>query len=545
MSESFGRGESALYLQNPELAAVVRRQRFADELLGQALKPRNVGGHAGGLAQMGQALIAGYMGYKEDERLKALAEAQRASEQEEIARLTGGGAAPAQPAPVVTESALATPPGSLPPPVPIPPEGGEVPPMARALMQPPGAAAPAGGAAPAMPGALPPPVPVGQPAPAAAPAMPQQAGQPGALPPMQAIMAGMASSNPRVRATAQMLFQQAQRQEDLALRARERAEDRAFREKQLAAGRAPAEPRPVTMAPGQALVDPITGRVIAERPATPAEPRESDIERKIKLMTENGVPIEMARGLATGQFETRQDPQDGTITIIDRSNGRILFGPNAGGVIGQPAAPAAPGAPGVAPGGTLPGNADFRGATGAPGLIAETANLVADLFGGRNLPAPQAAAGAQALRNLDTRTQMFLQSAIPGRPSNYLMQLIGNLTVSPAEIGMGPERATARIKQTVTFLDQTVRELEEIAGGQGTGRFSRQDIGEANRVLVSLRPLLNDYRTLESAMTRQPQNERPAPRRGTLGNRPAPAPAGIDPQLWNVMTPEERALWQN
>jgi hypothetical protein len=282
--------------------------------------------------------------------------------------------------------------------------------------------------------------------------------------------------------------------------------------------------------------------------APPAEPRQSDIERRIDLMVQNGVPREMAVGLSTGQFETRQDPQDGTITIIDRSNGRVLFGPNAGGIIGQPAAPAAPaapGAPGAPAGPGAPGNVDFRGATGAPGLVAETANFVADLFGGRNLPAPQVAAGAQALRNLDTRTRMFLQSAIPGRPSNYLMEMIGGLTVSPAEIRLGPERATERVQQTNRFLEQTVRELEEIAGGQGTGRFTRQDIGEANRVLVSLRPLLNDYRTLESAMTRQPERAPPPPRRGTLGNRSAPAPAGVDPQLWNVMTPEERALWQN
>ena len=359
--------------------------------------------------------------------------------------------------------------------------------------------------------------------------------QPGGLPSMDQIMAGLASRNPRVQAVAQMLFQQARDQEE-----------RAFRERQLAGSRAQtAEPRPIALAPGQALVDPRSGRVIAERPQAPTEPRQSDLERRIDLMVQNGVSREMATGLATGQFETRQDPQDGSITIIDRSNGRILFGPNAGGIIGQPAAPVAPGAAPSAPGSTLPENADFRGATGAPGLVAETANLVADLFGGRSLPAPQAAAGAQALRNLDTRTRMFLQSAIPGRPSNYLMEMIGGLTVSPAQISLGPERASERVQQTARFLEQTVRELEEIAGGQGTGRFTRQDIGEANRVLVSLRPLLNDYRTLEEALSRQPQRQVPPPRRGTIGNRPPPAPAGVDPQLWGVMTPEERALWQN
>jgi len=213
MSESFGRGESALFLQNPELAAAARRQRLAEELFGQAVKPRNVGGHAGGLAQMGQALIAGYMGYKEDERIRGIADAQRAREEEEVRALMGGGmpaAAPEGQAPAA-ESALATPPGSLPPPIPL---GAEAPPMAQALMNPPGQPG-QGGAAPGMP--LPPPVPAGG------------AAQPGGLPSMDQIMAGMASRSPRVQAVAQMLFQQARRQEDLALRAQDRAEDRAFR----------------------------------------------------------------------------------------------------------------------------------------------------------------------------------------------------------------------------------------------------------------------------------------------------------------------------
>ncbi|MFN8992799.1 MAG: hypothetical protein ACK5X3_03900 [Pseudomonadota bacterium] len=223
MSESFGRGESALFLQNPELAAAARRQRLAQGLLEQAVKPRNVGGHAGGLAQMGQALIAGYMSHREDERIRGIADAQRAREEEEVRALMGGGmpaAAPGAQAPA-TESALATPPGSLPPPIPL---GAEAPPMAQALMNPPGQPGQPGqgGAAPGMP--MPPPVPAGG------------AAQPGGLPSMDQIMAGMASRSPRVQAVAQMLFQQAQRQEDLALRAQERDEERRFRERQLAAG---------------------------------------------------------------------------------------------------------------------------------------------------------------------------------------------------------------------------------------------------------------------------------------------------------------------
>ena len=239
MSESFGRGESALFLSNPELAAAARRQRLAEELFGQAVKPRNVGGHAGGLAQMGQALIAGLIGREEDNRIKALADAQRAREEEEVRALMGGGMPAAAPGgqPPATESALATPPGSLPPPIPL---GAEAPPMAQALMNPPGQPGqPAqGGAAPRMP--MPPPVPAGG------------AAQPGGGVNMQAIIAGMSSSSPRVRATAQMLFQQARDQEERALRAQDRAEERAFR----LANRAPPAPNEFDRLLGAAGIQP-------------------------------------------------------------------------------------------------------------------------------------------------------------------------------------------------------------------------------------------------------------------------------------------------
>ena len=163
----------------------------------------------------------------------------------------GGGmpaAAPGGQAPA-TESALATPPGSLPPPIPL---GAEAPPMAQALMNPPGQPGqpPQGGAAPAMP--LPPPVPAGGPAPSAAPAM----AQPGGGANMQAIIAGMSSSSPRVRATAQMLFQQARDQEERALRAQEREEERAFRMRLAGASRAPSAPTEFDRLLGAAGIQP-------------------------------------------------------------------------------------------------------------------------------------------------------------------------------------------------------------------------------------------------------------------------------------------------
>ena len=347
------------------------------------------------------------------------------------------------------------------------------------------------------------------------------------LPPgvtMDMIARGLAHSNPAIRQQAQAMVQVAQ----LARR---------------------ETPTPVTVSPGATLVDPQTGRPIFTAPERAERPTE--MERRMDLMAQNGVSPETARGLTSGQLVLRQNEQDGTLQLVDIGTGQVrLLG--AGG--GQPTPQAGQGTPSGRP--PLPGQetsimptdgAAYREAMGAPGLVAESANMIADLFGGR-LPAPQVNTAAQALRNLDTRTRMFLQSAIPGRPSNYLMEMIGGMTLSPSTITQGPERAAERADQTTRFLEQTVRELEEIAAGQGTGRFTRQDIGEANRVLVSLRPLLADYRMLASALASRAPQQRQAPR-GTnpmrqQGAAPA-APEGVDPRVWGAMTPEERALWQN
>ena len=312
-------------------------------------------------------------------------------------------------------------------------------------------------------------------------------------------------------------------------------------------------------------VDYLTGA----RPSTPAE-----FERKRDEMIARGVPADIASGLATGQFRF-STATDGTMNVVDVGRGRVVFGPGAGGTIGQqtPATPpqgaatppqgavtppqgaATPPQGAVTPtarplppagAGTLPTTGtDFRGATGAPGFVAETANTIVDLFGGRALPAPEAARATQALQNLDTRTRMFLQSAIPGRPSNYLMEMIGGMTVSPATISLGPERSRERVQQTTRFLETTMADLEDISRSRGTGRFTQQQIADANLSLNQLRSLLADYRQLEQAFE-SGRTSTPTPRRrGTLdrgvqtGVQPPTAPGEFRTQSGFTIRPIE------
>jgi hypothetical protein len=379
-------------------------------------------------------------------------------------------------------------------------------------------------APPAMPGAMPP-----QAAPGGMSGLP-----PGVT--MEMLAQGLAHPNPQIRQQAAAMVQVAQ----LA-----RREQRA----------------PINVAPGGTLFDPNTGRPIFTAPERPREPREPpESERNIARMVQNGIPENVARGIVSGQFRMVSNDMDGTIRVFDVANGRVVHGPGA-----QPqqppqaAAPPDAPSPGTTPpqagapppavnGGTMPTEGvDFPGATGGPGLVAETANYVADLFGG-NLPAPETARAAQALRNLDTRTRMFLQTAIPGRPSNYLMEMIGNMTVSPATLSLGPERATERVQQTTRFLEQTIREQEAIANSMGTGQFDRNAISQANTALLSLRPLLNDYQTLERAFVERGTTAQRERRRGTTPLRQqqnAPQPGTVqDGYMFRGGNPADPASWE-
>ncbi len=174
--------------------------------------------------------------------------------------------------------------------------------MAQALMNPPGQPGQnaQGGAAPGMP--MPPPVLAGG------------AAQPGGLPSMDQIMAGMASRSPRVQAVAQMLFQQARRQEDLALRAQEREEDRRFR----LANRAPAAPSEFDrllqasgIQPGSPEAQQIARqRLLPERP--PPAPTEFD-----RLLGAAGIEpgTPEAQALARGRLERMGQAPQTNVTV--------------------------------------------------------------------------------------------------------------------------------------------------------------------------------------------------------------------------------------
>jgi hypothetical protein len=429
-----------------------------------------------GLARMLSAGVGGYFANQ------ARTEGE-ASEQEMLARLIGQ--TDQRKTNERAELAQAGAPGfNMPMPQPVPGEAMQVP------------VAPAGGGDVVMPPGMPTP-------PAQPPARPVNAE-------LIAAVGGLAGQGNQTAANV-LPVMQFQYQDSERKAAEARAEARA--QQQLAMSAANAN-RETFGAPVVELVDGkptfvrygnLGGRQVVQGatplPETPKPPTQAEFQRKIEEMIANGVPPQIASGLATGQIRLVTNDIDGSVRAIDMATGREIFNPDSPRqpppVTGATPPPAVAGTTGA----TIPSDGvDYPGATGLPGAATSVANTIADMFGG-TLPAPERERAAQALTNLATRTQMHLQTAIPGRPSNYLMEMIGGLTLRPNEITVGPQRAAERVRQTRQFVGQTIKEMEEVAGGAGQRRFSREQIAQANLALQSLRPLLADYQTLDEAFT--------------------------------------------
>lgn len=195
------------------------------------------------------------------------------------------------------------------------------------------------------------------------------------------------------------------------------------------------------------------------------------------------------------------------------------------------AEPSASGAPAVPTSG-----ANFRSATGVPGFLNWLGNVItgtgATPGGMRN---PDVARAQTALENLRIKTQTTAQSAIPGRPSNYLMQELDKMTLRPGSVMQGPEQALITLQQTRDLFRSEIERLDrDIISRRGA--LPRTAIAEAEQAKGRLSDLMRDYDAVIEQMQPPPPSDLPPP------------PSGISadewPALWGTMTPQERALWR-
>lgn len=171
---------------------------------------------------------------------------------------------------------------------------------------------------------------------------------------------------------------------------------------------------------------------------------------------------------------------------------RDMLAPKGTGIADIGIAPAAQvGATAIPPG------VQGAAATGGSGFFGGIANTAADMIGMR-MPLPEVEQASQALKNLKIQTITMAQDAVPGRPSNYLMQQLEKLAVEPGSLFMADQRAHVRLQQTRDMLQQEVsrmqREILErpqqfttavLAKTRNSFGQLRQLIGEYDRVITS------------------------------------------------------------
>jgi hypothetical protein len=153
------------------------------------------------------------------------------------------------------------------------------------------------------------------------------------------------------------------------------------------------------------------------------------------------------------------------------------------------------------------------------------------------------------------QVQSLLQSA-PQGASGALTQFAGNLGI-PVEGLDEVQAAQALINQMVPGQrppgSGTMSDADLALFKQSLPAIINQPGG--NQKIIETTLAINDYTMKQAAIAEKVANREISPAEGRAlqsqipnplaVTAPAPVPTDVDPSLWEMMTPEERALWQN
>jgi len=210
-------------------------------------------------------------------------------------------------------------------------------------------------------------------------------------------------------------------------------------------------------------------------------------EGAIARLESTGIPRHVAIGIVDGRYAVSRDPISGQAHIIDKASGVPVGGGSASPTPAQATAPQPPST-------AIPSDTNASLATGPSGFFGGLGNTIVEAFGG-SAPAPKVEQATQALNNLQTQTITGLQSAVPGRPSVFLLEQLQKLSVTPNSLLMGDDRARTRLQQTRALITTEIARMQrDILANPG--QFRPKEISETRANVSQLSGILREYDTV-------------------------------------------------
>lgn len=243
-----------------------------------------------------------------------------------------------------------------------------------------------------------------------------------------------------------------------------------------------------------------------------------------------------ATNLALGRHVVSRDPLSGQAQLVDKVTGEVIRNVSAETAAQYEDPPVQS---------IIPEDLNLTQAMGAGGWFSGAVNTVRDAFGAGLTPRGENVERAtQALNNLSIQTETALAQEIAGRPSNYLLERLRELTIEPGKILQGDQMARERLVATEALIRQKISDSSYVVNNPN--EFRPQDVGAAGRNIKQLETLQQQYEVaLRSFETNAPRN----PTQGRSASESVePPPEGVTgeaAELWQYMSPEDRALWQN
>ena len=212
---------------------------------------------------------------------------------------------------------------------------------------------------------------------------------------------------------------------------------------------------------------------------------QSATEAKIQRLMDADPDLDRptAVAIADGRYVVSRDPISGTAQILDKASGQQVGQTTQAELNAYENPPKQD---------LIPEDLDLTKATGVGGTLRKLWNRVRDTAGmGLTESGEEAEQAIQALSNLSLQTEVALAQEVPGRPSNYLLERLRQVTVEPARLFEGPGIARERLRATTSLVDQKLAIVNDVV--QNPGEYRPAEVSQARRNKTQLEYLKEQY----------------------------------------------------